>query len=178
MGIGFGLQKLAANYVSGFVILAERSMRIGDSVKVDGFEGRISDIKARYTVIRSLTGRESIVPNEMLINSRVENLSLADSRILQSTQVTVAYGTDVDGVMQLLLQACKEQNKVLNDPLPFVTLTNFGADGLEFGAHYWVDEQQAGLLTLKSEINIRILQLLQAEGIEIPYPQRVIHTRK
>lgn len=178
VGIGFGLQKLAANYVSGFVILAERSMRIGDNVKVDGFEGRISDIKARYTVIRSLTGRESIVPNEMLINSRVENLSLADSRILQSTQVSVAYGTDVDGVMQLLLQACKEQNKVLEEPLPFVTLTNFGADGLEFGAHYWVDQQQAGLLTLKSEINIRILQLLQAENIEIPYPQRVIHTRK
>jgi len=177
VGIGFGLQKLAANYVSGFVILAERSMRIGDSVKVDGFEGRISDIKARYTVIRSLTGRESIVPNEMLINSRVENLSLADSRILQSTQVTVAYGTDVDGVMQLLMQACEEQNKVLKDPLPFVTLTNFGADGLEFGAHYWVDEQQAGLLTLKSEINIRILQLLQVKGIEIPYPQRVVHTR-
>ena len=177
VGIGFGLQKLAANYVSGFVILAERSMRIGDSVKVDGFEGRISDIKARYTVIRSLTGRESIVPNEMLINSRVENLSLADSRILQSTQVTVAYGTDVDRVMQLLMQACEEQNKVLKDPLPFVTLTNFGADGLEFGAHYWVDEQQAGLLTLKSEINIRILQLLQVKGIEIPYPQRVVHTR-
>ncbi len=177
VGIGFGLQKLAANYVSGFVILAERSMRIGDSVKVDGFEGRISDIKARYTVIRSLTGRESIVPNEMLINSRVENLSLADSRILQSTQVTVAYGTDVDGVMQLLMQACEAQNKVLKDPLPFVTLTNFGADGLEFGAHYWVDEQQAGLLTLKSEINIRILQLLQAKGIEIPYTQRVVHTR-
>ena len=177
VGIGFGLQKLAANYVSGFVILAERSMRIGDSVKVDGFEGRISDIKARYTVIRSLTGRESIVPNEMLINSRVENLSLADSRILQSTQVTVAYGTDVEGVMQLLMQACEAQNKVLKDPLPFVTLTHFGADGLEFGAHYWVDEQQAGLLTLKSEINIRILQLLQAEGIEIPYPQRVVHTR-
>ncbi len=177
VGIGFGLQKLAANYVSGFVILAERSMRIGDSVKVDGFEGRISDIKARYTVIRSLTGRESIVPNEMLINSRVENLSLADSRILQSTQVTVAYGTDVDELMQLLMQACEAQNKVLKDPLPFVTLTNFGADGLEFGAHYWVDEQQAGLLTLKSEINIRILQLLQAKGIEIPYPQRVVHTR-
>ena len=177
VGIGFGLQKLAANYVSGFVILAERSMRIGDSVKVDGFEGRISDIKARYTVIRSLTGRESIVPNEMLINSRVENLSLADSRILQSTQVTVAYGTDVEGVMQLLMQACEAQNKVLKDPLPFVTLTHFGADGLEFGAHYWVDEQQAGLLTLKSEINIRILQLLQSEGIEIPYPQRVVHTR-
>ena len=176
VGIGFGLQKLASNYVSGFVILAERSMRIGDSVKVDGFEGRISDIKARYTVIRSPTGRESIVPNEMLINSRVENLSLADSRVLQATQVTVAYGTDVNLVMQLLTQACEEQAKVLKDPRPFVTLTNFAADGLEFGAHYWVDEQQAGLLTLKSEINIRILQLLQDKGIEIPFPQRVVHT--
>jgi len=177
VGIGFGLQKLAANYVSGFVILAERSMRIGDSVKLDGFEGRVTDIKARYTVIRAPTGRESIVPNEMLINSRVENLSLADSRVLQSTSVLVAYGSDVDLVMRLLTQACDVQMRVLKDPAPFVTLTSFAADGLEFGAHYWVDEQQSGLLTLKSEINLSILQLLNANGIEIPFPQRVVHTR-
>lgn len=177
VGIGFGLQKLAANYVSGFVILAERSMRIGDSVKVDGFEGRISDIKARYTVIRAPNGRESIVPNEMLINSRVENLSLADSRVLQSTAVSVAYGSDVHQVMALLTQSCVSQDKVLKDPEPFVTLSNFGADGLEFGVHYWVDEQQAGLLTLKSEINVAILVVLRAHDIEIPFPQRVVHTR-
>ncbi len=177
VGIGFGLQKLAANYVSGFVILAERSMRIGDSVKVDGFEGRISDIKARYTVIRAPNGRESIVPNEMLINSRVENLSLADSRVLQSTSVTVAYASDVQHVMRLLAQACTSQDKVLKDPAPFVTLSNFGADGLEFGIHYWVDEQQSGMLTLKSEINVAILQVLHEQNIEIPFPQRVIHTR-
>ena len=177
VGIGFGLQKLAANYVSGFVILAERSMRIGDSVKLDGFEGRVTDIKARYTVIRAPTGRESIVPNEMLINSRVENLSLADSRVLQSTSLLVAYGSDVDLVMRLLTQACDMQMRVLKDPAPFVTLTAFAANGLEFGAHYWVDEQQSGLLTLKSEINLSILKLLNAHGIEIPYPQRVVHTR-
>jgi small-conductance mechanosensitive channel len=177
VGIGFGLQKLAANYVSGFVILAERSMRIGDSVKVDGFEGRVTDIKARYTVIRAPTGRESIVPNEMLINSRVENLSLADSRVLQSTSVSVAYGSDVALVMQLLTQACEAQERVLKEPAPFVTLSSFAADGLEFGAHYWVDEQQSGMLTLKSEINVCILQLLKDNHIEIPFPQRVIHTR-
>jgi small-conductance mechanosensitive channel len=177
VGIGFGLQKLAANYVSGFVILAERSMRIGDSVKVDGFEGRVTDIKARYTVIRAPTGRESIVPNEMLINSRVENLSLADSRVLQGTSVSVAYGSSVEQVMALLMQACEMHERVLKDPAPFVTLTAFGADGLEFGAHYWVDEQQSGLLTLKSEINISILQLLNDNHIEIPFPQRVVHTR-
>lgn len=177
VGIGFGLQKLAANYVSGFVILAERSMRIGDSVKVDGFEGRVTDIKARYTVIRAPTGRESIVPNEMLINSRVENLSLADSRVLQSTSVSVAYGSDVALVMRLLTQACEAQERVLKEPAPFVTLSSFAADGLEFGAHYWVDEQQSGMLTLKSEINVCILQLLKDNHIEIPFPQRVIHTR-
>ena len=177
VGIGFGLQKLAANYVSGFVILAERSMRIGDSVKVDGFEGRVTDIKARYTVIRAPTGRESIVPNEMLINNRVENLSLADSRVLQSTSVSVAYGSPVETVMALLMQACEMQERVLKDPVPFVTLTAFGSDGLEFGAHYWVDEQQSGLLTLKSEINISILKLLKDHNIEIPFPQRVVHTR-
>jgi small-conductance mechanosensitive channel len=177
VGIGFGLQKLAANYVSGFVILAERSMRIGDTVKVDGFEGRISDIKARYTLIRSPNGRESIVPNEMLINSRVENLSLADSRMLQSTAVSVAYGSDVERVMQLLIQACTQDERVLKDPATFVSLSQFGADGLDFVVHYWVDESNTGLLTLKSDINLSILKLLTAHGIEIPYPQRVIHMK-
>ena len=96
MGIGFGLQKLAANYVSGFVILAERSLRIGDMVKIDGFEGGITDINTRYNVMRALNGRESIVPNEMLITQRVENMSLADQTLAVSTTVQVAYGTDMD----------------------------------------------------------------------------------
>ena len=89
VGIGLGLQKLAANYVSGFVILTERSMRIGDNVRVDNFEGRITNINARYTVVRSSAGRESIVPNEMMITQRVENLSLADPRVWLSTVVSV-----------------------------------------------------------------------------------------
>ena len=113
----------------------------------------------------------------MLINNRVENLSLADSRVLQSTHVSVAYGSDVQKVMRLLKQVCEGQDRVLQDPAPFVTLTQFGADGLEMGVHYWMDEQNAGALTLKSDINVEILKVLQAEGIEIPYPQRVIHTR-
>ncbi|HQC84692.1 MAG TPA: mechanosensitive ion channel, partial [Rhodoferax sp.] len=96
VGIGFGLQKLAANYVSGFVILAERSMRIGDTVRVDNFEGVITQINARYTVVRSQAGRESIVPNEMLITNRVENLSLVDSKVHQTTVVTVGYDSDVE----------------------------------------------------------------------------------
>jgi small-conductance mechanosensitive channel len=176
VGIGFGLQKLAANYVSGFVILAERSMRIGDNVKVDNFEGRITDIKARYTVIRSATGRESIVPNEILITQRVENLSLTDAKVWQSTVVTVAYDSPVDDVIDLLVKACTQQARVLQDPAPSAALSAFGADGLEFTVIYWIEDPEKGQLNLKSDINRAILKGLQERGIEIPYPQRVVHT--
>ena len=175
VGIGFGLQKLASNYVSGFVILAERSMRIGDMVKVDNFEGRITDIKARYTVIRSPTGRESIVPNEMLITQRVENLSLSDSKIAQSTTVTVAFNSPVDEVMAWLLQTCQAHPKVLAEPAPSVALSAFGVNGLEFTVNYWFDDSDIGPLNLKSDIHLAILKTLQAHGIEIPFPQRVVH---
>jgi small-conductance mechanosensitive channel len=177
VGIGLGLQKLAANYVSGFVILAERSMRIGDNVRVDTFEGMITQINARYTVIRSLTGRESIVPNEMLITSRVENLSLADSRVYQSTIVSVGYESDVEQVRALLLKAALDQPRVLQEPGPVINLSNFGADGLEFTVGYWIADPELGQGGLKSDINVAILAALRANQIEIPYPQRVVHQR-
>ena len=177
VGIGFGLQKLAANYISGFVILAERSMRIGDTVRVDGFEGVITQINARYTVVRSTGGRESIMPNELLITSRVENLSLADPHLHQSTVVSVGYDSDVDLVVQLLQQAALEQARVLRDPAPAAYLSAFGADGLEFTLGYWVRDVEKGQLNLRSDINRAILAALRAHQIDIPYPQRVVHTR-
>jgi small-conductance mechanosensitive channel len=177
VGIGFGLQKLAANYVSGFVILAERSMRIGDNVKVDNFEGRISDIKARYTLIRSTTGRESIVPNEILITNRVENLSLADARVWQSTVVSVAYDSDVDLVRSLLTDAALAQPRVMREPAPNAALSAFGADGLEFTLGYWIADPENGQLNLRSDINMAILKSLRENGIEIPYPQRIVHMK-
>jgi small-conductance mechanosensitive channel len=175
VGIGFGLQKLAANYVSGFVILAERSMRIGDNVKVDNFEGRITDITTRYTVIRSATGRESIVPNEMLITQRVENLSLADPKVWQSTVVSVAYDSDVELVRRLLSEAALAQDRVLKEPAPNAALSAFGADGLEFTLGYWIADPENGQLNVRSSINLAVLQALRLHGIEIPYPQRVVH---
>jgi small-conductance mechanosensitive channel len=175
VGIGFGLQKLAANYVSGFVILAERSMRIGDSVKLDTFEGKITDIKARYTVIRAPNGRESIVPNELMITQRVENLTLSDNKVAQTIVVSVAYDAPVDQVMDLLLQACTSQPRVLTDPAPLVALSAFGADGLEFTVNYWFEDPASGQLNLKSDIQRAILKTLQEHDIEIPYPQRVVH---
>jgi small-conductance mechanosensitive channel len=175
VGLGFGLQKLAANYVSGFVILFERSLRIGDTVRVDNFEGVVADIKTRYTLIRSLGGRESIVPNEKLITERIENLSLADPRILLSTDITVGYDSDVDLVQRILLDAARTADRVIAEPEPAARLVKFGADGLEFTLLFWIADPQNGQMNVRSDVNLRILKGLREAGIEIPFPQRVVH---
>jgi small-conductance mechanosensitive channel len=175
VGIGFGLQKLAANYISGFVILAERSVRIGDMVKVDNFEGRISDITTRYTVIRALNGRESIVPNEMLITQRVENCSLADTRVAISTTVQVAYGTDLDALFPKLIDAVAAVPRVLRQNSPSVQLAGFGADGLDLVIGFWIDDPHLGQGNVKSDVNLAVLRTLNAAGVDIPFPQRVLH---
>ena len=175
VGIGFGLQKLAANYVSGFVILAERSMRIGDTVKVDNFEGRITDISTRYTVIRALNGRESIVPNEMMITQRIENASLADSKVALTTVVQVAYGTDLTVLLPRIVQAVSEVPRVIDAPGPAALLTNFAADGLELTITFWIADPEKGQSPARSDVNLALLALFNAMGVEIPFPQRVIH---
>jgi len=175
VGIGFGLQKLAANYVSGFVILAENSMRIGDLVRVDNFEGRITDITTRYTKIRALNGRESIVPNEMMITQRIENLSLADSNMLLTTAVQVAYGTDVERLMPELLEVVRQVPRVLAEPSAVVNLTAFAADGLELTFGFWIGDPENGQVNARTAVNVAILKALGERGIEIPFPQRVLH---
>ena len=175
VGLGFGLQKLAANYVSGFVILAERSLRIGDTVRVDGFEGIVADIKTRYTLIRAGDGRASVVPNEKLISERVENLSLADPRVLVTTDVAVGYESSAEQVQALLVDAALRTQRVLADPPPSARLVSFGADGLEFRLFFWIDDPQNGQVNVKSDVNLKILRSLREAGIDIPYPQRVLH---
>lgn len=174
VGIGFGLQKIAANYVSGFVILAERSLRIGDMVVVDNFEGRISDIRTRYTVIRALTGREALVPNEMLITQKVENHTLADRRLLISAPLQVAYGTDVVALMPRLEAVIASIPRVLSDPQPAVHLKGFGADGLDLMLMYWIGDPENGQSAVRSGVNVAVLAALDADGVEIPFPQRVL----
>jgi small-conductance mechanosensitive channel len=174
VGLGFGLQKLAANYVSGFVILLERSIRIGDNVKVDGFEGRITDIKTRYTLVRQGNGRESIVPNESLITSRVENLSVSDLKFNLSTSIVVGYDSDVAQVQAILCAAAAAQPRVIDDPAPVAFLTNFAPDGLEFTLNFWVADPEKGKDNVRSPINVAILEGLRKANIDIPYPQRVL----
>ena len=176
VGLGLGLQKLAANYVSGFVILAERALRIGDTVKVDGFEGRITDITTRYTVMRALNGRESIVPNEMMITQRVESSTLADSRMALNTVVQVGYDTDIDALVPRILEVLPAIKRVIADPHPSVQLSAFASDGLELTVSFWIADPENGTGSVKSDVNMALLRLFNANAIEIPFPQRVVRT--
>ena len=177
VGIGFGLQKIAANYISGFVVLAERSIRIGDMVKVDGFEGRVSDIRTRYTVIRALNGRESLVPNEMLITQRVENASLADRNVAITSTVQVAYGTDVRALQPQIEAVLKQVPRVLAEPGPNVQLTDFAPDGMNLTLTFWIADPENGQGNVRSDVNLAVLDLLNRLQVEIPYPQQVQHVR-
>ena len=176
VGIGLGLQKLAANYVSGFVVLLERSIRIGDVIKVDNFEGRVTDITARFTRLRSVTGIEAILPNDMLVNQKVENSSLIDTRVWHWLPVTVSYGSDVELVQRLLVEAAATQSRVAREPAPAAHLHAFGDNGLEFRLGIWVIDPEKSMTPLRSAINLEIWRRLRAHGIQIAYPQRVLHT--
>jgi small-conductance mechanosensitive channel len=176
VGLGFGMQKIAANYVSGFIVLAERMLRIGDMVKVDGFEGRITDIRTRYTVLRALSGREAIVPNETLITQRVENVSLmtVETQVLIGFSVVVASGTDVRALQPQLMGALAAQARVLKQPAPQVLLLGFVPGGMEIGIRYWLDDPNNDQDNVKSTINLALFDVLAAANVQFNAPQRLV----
>ena len=167
VGLGFGLQKLASNYVSGFVILAERSLRSGDLVKVDGFEGRITDINTRATIIRAASGRESIVPNELLITQRVENASLAQTATQLATVFPVPRHADLGRLRPLLLKALEETGRTMTGPGRAVAihLSSITVDHLELTASYWVEDPLDDPAGVRSDVNLAVLGVLEAEGL-------------
>jgi small-conductance mechanosensitive channel len=175
VGIGFGLQKLAANYVSGFVILLERSLRIGDFVRVDGFEGRVTDIKTRYTLVRAGNGSESVVPNELLLTQRVENLSLESRHLLQTCTFWVGLESDVERVQTLLVEAALGAQWVLSSPEPLALLAEVAPQGLKFNLNFWMEDPVNGQSLTRSRVNIAALSALRAAGVLLVHsPQEVV----
>jgi small-conductance mechanosensitive channel len=172
VGIGFGLQKLAANYVSGFVILAENSVRIGDVVRVDTFEGRVTDISTRYTVIRAFDGREAIVPNETMITQRVETLSRAGGGVMVVASVPVAHGTDLEALIPLLVQRIAGLPRVLAEPPPSVAVGTVTDASVELRLGCWIADPANGLANLRSELAREALRTLATQGVALPTPAR------
>lgn len=172
VGLGLGLQRIASNYVSGFIILLDRSLSIGDMITVDKFYGAVSQINARYTVMKSLDGTETIVPNEMLVSTPVINHSYSNTTVQVVVKLSVAYSADVDRALQILVEAATAQTRVLADPPPSAFITGFGADGVDLQVGFWIRDPEAGSLPIRSEIARSVLTRFRDAGIEIPAPQR------
>jgi small-conductance mechanosensitive channel len=174
VGIGLGLQKIFGSYLSGFVILLERSLAIGDMVTVDKYYGMVTRINPRYTIIRSLDGIETVVPNDMLISGAVQNYSLSDRALRISTRVTVGYESDMEAVLAMLEQAAVSVTRVSTEPAPQAILTGFGSDGLDTELGFWIADPENGRLNVLSEVNLAIWRILKQNHISIPFPQREV----
>jgi len=173
VGLGLGLQKLAANYVSGFVVLIERSVRIGDHIRVDGMEGQVTDIKTRYTLLRDTNGRESIIPNDMLITQRVDNFSLSDAAVALQTVVLVAVENDAAQVQALLQETLGKVSDVLPEPAAQVFFSRYSADGLEMTLNFWVANQLHTRMAVLSRVNTAVWSALSEAGIQLPPPKAI-----
>ena len=178
VGIGFGLQKVASNYISGFIILLDRSVRIGDLITVDNKYGEVSQINTRYTLLKALDGTESIVPNETLITQTVVNHSLSKPNVRIVLPVQVSYGTDLEQAEALMLESAHSQSRVILDEpnnLPKVFLKEFADNGVLLELAVWIRDLSEGQNNLRSDLNWAIWRRFKVAGIEIPFPQRVVH---
>ncbi|WP_250508647.1 mechanosensitive ion channel domain-containing protein [Caballeronia sp. GACF4] len=174
VGLGFGLQKIASNYVSGFIILLDRSLRLGDMINVSNYQGTVTQIRTRYTVVRGLDGIETLIPNEKLITDVVQNHSSFLTRGNAKIAVQVSYRSDVERAMLILVEATNDVDRVLQDPAPAALLASFGADGINLELSFWIEDAAKGTGGVKSQVNRRVWRLFCDNGIEIPYAQREI----
>jgi small-conductance mechanosensitive channel len=172
VGLGLGLQRIASNYVSGFILLLDRSLRLGDMITVDKYYGVVSEINTRYTVIRALDGTEAIVPNEILVSSPVTNHTYTDRRARVAVKVSVGYDTDVKQALALLVEAAADHPRSLKEPAPTAVVTGFGADGIDLEVGVFITDPEQGRGNIQSDVALGILQRFRAAGIGIPYPQR------
>lgn len=174
VGIGLGLQKIISSYVSGFVILLERSLAIGDMVTVDKYYGRVTRINTRYTVIRSLDGVETVVPNDMLVSGPVQNYSLSDRVLRLASHVTIGYDSDLEAVLTLLEAAVATIERVSTELPPQAVLLKFGVDGLELEIGFWITDPENGRVNVVSDANRVIWRALKANKIQVPFAQREV----
>jgi small-conductance mechanosensitive channel len=176
VGLGLGLQRIASNYVSGFVLLLDRSLRIGDLITVAGsmdrYYGTVTQISTRYTLLRSMDGTETVIPNELLVSAPVVNHSLTDPRVLLTVKVAVAYESDLELALRLAEEAARSTPRVLPDPPPVALLREFGADGLQVDITFWIGDPQVGRMNVQSAVAVAVYKLYAARGIAIPYPRR------
>ncbi|HNJ47248.1 MAG TPA: mechanosensitive ion channel [Novosphingobium sp.] len=182
LAIGFGLQKTFGNLISGIILLMDRSIKPGDVIAVGGTTpptfGQVNRIGIRAVSVITRDQIEFIIPNELLMTSHVENWSYTNRDVRVKVPVGVAYGTDIDLAEQLMLQAARESVRVKTDPEPVVWLSAFGESSIDFEVLLWIDDPEAGLGNVRSEVLKRVWHLFRDHGVEIPFPQRDLHIKE
>jgi small-conductance mechanosensitive channel len=181
LGLGFGLQSIAANFVSGFVLLMDRSIKPGDVISLSGQSGTstenfgwVQELRGRYVVVRDRDGIEMLVPNQQLISNAVINWSYTDPRIRLKLPIRISYRDDPELALQILLTACKGQPRVLPEPAPVSRLMQFGDSGIELELRFWISDPQEGVNNVRSEVNRAIWRLFKEHKITIPVAQHEI----
>jgi small-conductance mechanosensitive channel len=181
LGLGFGLQSIAANFVSGFVLLMDRSIKPGDVISLSGQAGTstenfgwVQELRGRYVVVRDRDGVEMLVPNQQLISNAVINWSYTDPRIRLKLPIRVSYKDDPELALKILLEACIGQARVLRDPPPVSRLMHFSDSGIELELRFWISDPQEGVNNVRSEVNRAIWRLFKEYQITIPMAQREI----
>jgi len=175
VGIGFGLQKVVGNFISGIILLMDRSIKPGDVIETQGTYGTINRLAARYTSVITRDGTEFLIPNEDMITQPVINWSHSHRLVRRRIPVQVSYESDIRRAMELMVEAAGEEDRVLSSPEPRTLLKNFGADGVDLELRMWIEDPQNGVSNIASDVMLHIWDKFHAEGIEFPYPQRVVH---
>ncbi len=177
VGIGFGLQKVVGNFISGIILLVDRSIKPGDVIETAGTYGTINRLAARYTSVITRDGTEFLIPNEDMITQPVTNWSHTHRLVRRKIPVQVAYESDVKKAMELMVAAAADQSRVLKVPEPKTLMTGFGESGVDLELRMWIEDPQHGVANVASDVMIRIWDLFHENDIEFPYPQRVVHVK-
>lgn len=174
VGLGLGLQKIASNYVSGFIILADHSVRPGDRLNINNFTGYVTKITARFVVLRSSDGSEALIPNDTFVSNTVINDSYSSKIMSNNLTLQVAYNTDLPQALEILKEAAAKQARVCDDPKPNSYVTGFADSGINLYVNYWIRDPENGFLSINSAILLEIWNRFKEAGIEFPFPQQEI----
>ena len=178
LGLGFGFQKVISNLISGVILLGDKSIKPGDVIEVDQTYGWINTLGARYTSVITRDGTEHLIPNEMMITEKVVNWSFTDDKVRVKIPFGVSYTSDIHKAMDLALQAAREDDRILKDPVAAVRLTEYGDNSVNFEMRAWIVDPTGGLGNIRSAFYIRIWELFKENGIEFPFPQRDVHIKE
>ena len=176
IGFGFGAQNIINNFISGWILMWERPIRIGDFLEVEDAKGIVEQINTRSTRIKRVDGVHLLIPNSKLLENTVINWTLVNSLMRATVRVGVAYGTPAKKVSELILQATTEQSGILTDPKPLVTFEDFGDNALIFEVNFWIKSSvEGGLRVMRSNIRFRLDELFEEHNIIVAFPQRDVH---